>query len=218
MQTTRRLKLFTVRNRRRPSRFLALLAGMAMILSSTASAVEHPRDASEESAERKNPMVVIETSEGRIKVELFAEQAPISTENFLNYVREGFYDETIFHRVIPDFMIQGGGMTEDMRSKPTRPPIRNEADNGLENQRGTLAMARTAAPHSATSQFFINLTHNQFLDHGARDFGYAVFGRVAEGMEVVDRIAAVDTGSRGGHQNVPVSPILIKRAYVADDE
>ncbi len=156
--------------------------------------------------------VVMTTSHGDITIDLDAEKAPITVENFLRYVDEGFFDGIIFHRVIPGFMIQGGGMTEDMREKNGHAPIKNEADNGLKNLRGALAMARTADINSATSQFFINLSDNAFLDHGARDFGYAVFGRVVEGMDVVDAIAAVRTANKGMHQNVPVEPVLIVKA------
>lgn len=156
--------------------------------------------------------VVMTTSHGDITIELDAEKAPITVENFLAYVDEGFFDETIFHRVIPGFMVQGGGMTEDMIQKKGHAPIKNEADNDLKNLRGTLAMARTADVNSATSQFFINLKDNAFLDHGSRDFGYAVFGRVIEGMDVVDAIAAVQTGNRGMHQDVPVEPVTIIKA------
>jgi peptidyl-prolyl cis-trans isomerase A (cyclophilin A) len=161
-------------------------------------------------------MIVMETSMGTLKIELFADKAPLTCENFLNYVRDGFYDGTIFHRVIAGFMIQGGGMTETMSEKKTGKPIKNEADNGLKNQRGTLAMARTQAVDSATSQFFINLRDNAFLDHGTRDFGYAVFARVAEGHDVMDAIAAVATGSFGFHQDVPKEPVRIIRVAVLD--
>ena len=154
-------------------------------------------------------MITIKTNHGDIVVELFDEKAPISCENFRQYARDGHYNDTIFHRVIPNFMIQGGGMDEDMNSKPTRDPIKNEADNGESNARGTLAMARTMVVDSATSQFFINLKDNDFLDHGGRDFGYAVFGRVTEGMDVVDAIAGVPTGNRAGHQDVPVETVKI---------
>lgn len=157
-------------------------------------------------------MVIFETSLGDIRIELMTEEAPVTTENFRRYVEEGFYDDTIFHRVIPGFVIQGGGHTEDMSRKPTRDPITNEADNGVKNLRGTLSMARTQDKDSATSQFFINLKDNAFLDHGSRDFGYAVFARVADGMDVVDRIAAVETGNRGGHSDVPVEPVKIVSA------
>ncbi|NCF51036.1 peptidyl-prolyl cis-trans isomerase [Gammaproteobacteria bacterium] len=154
-------------------------------------------------------MITIKTSHGEIAVELFEETAPISCENFRQYVADGFFADTIFHRVIPNFMIQGGGMDESMSSKPTRDPIKNEADNGETNKRGTLAMARTGVVDSATSQFFINLRDNDFLNHGGRDFGYAVFGRVTDGMDVVDAIAAVATGNRAGHQDVPLDPVTI---------
>jgi cyclophilin family peptidyl-prolyl cis-trans isomerase len=157
-------------------------------------------------------MVVLETTKGNVTIELFAEQAPASVENFLAYVDAGHFDGTIFHRVIPGFMVQGGGFTEDMQQKPTRDPIKNEADNGLKNERGTLAMARTSDIHSATSQFFVNVADNAFLDHGGRDFGYAVFGRVAEGMDVVDDIVGVATGGKGGHQDVPLEPVVIRSA------
>ncbi|VBB43142.1 peptidyl-prolyl cis-trans isomerase A (rotamase A) [uncultured Desulfatiglans sp.] len=157
-------------------------------------------------------MVVLKTSLGDIQIELFSEQAPVSVQNFLTYVKTGFYNGTIFHRVIPGFMIQGGGMTPKMQEKPARPPIKNEADNGLKNTRGTLAMARTQIKDSATAQFFINLVDNDFLDHGERDFGYAVFGKVVEGMDVVDKTAAVPTGSSGMHQDVPLKPVLIESA------
>jgi len=154
-------------------------------------------------------MITIKTNHGDISVELFEEKAPISCENFRQYVTDGHFNDTIFHRVIPNFMIQGGGMDADMNSKPTRDPIKNEADNGEKNERGTLAMARTGVVDSATSQFFINLNSNDFLNHGGRDFGYAVFGKVSDGMDVVDKIAAVATGNSGGHQDVPHETVTI---------
>jgi cyclophilin family peptidyl-prolyl cis-trans isomerase len=154
-------------------------------------------------------MITIKTNHGDISVELFEDKAPISCENFRQYVTDGHFDGTIFHRVIPNFMIQGGGMDADMNSKATRDPIKNEADNGEKNDRGTLAMARTGVVDSATSQFFINLNNNDFLNHGGRDFGYAVFGKVSDGMDVVDAIAAVQTGNSGGHQDVPVETVTI---------
>ncbi|EXF44453.1 peptidyl-prolyl cis-trans isomerase A [Pseudomonas sp. BAY1663] len=157
----------------------------------------------------ENPHVLLTTSLGEIEIELEAEKAPISVENFLGYVDSGFYDDTVFHRVIPGFMIQGGGFGEGLNQKPTKAPIKNEADNGLHNVRGTLAMARTQNVNSATSQFFINHRDNDFLDHGARDFGYAVFGKVVRGMEVVDQIAQVPTGNRSMMQNVPLTPVKI---------
>ena len=154
-------------------------------------------------------MITIKTSHGDIAVELFEDKAPISCENFRQYIEDGHYNGTIFHRVIPNFMIQGGGMDENMSGKPTRDPIKNEADNGESNARGTLAMARTMVVDSATSQFFINLRDNDFLNHGGRDFGYAVFGRVTDGMDVVDAISTVPTGNHGGHQDVPVDAVTI---------
>lgn len=156
--------------------------------------------------------VLLETTHGDITLELLADEAPVTVENFLGYVDERFYDETVFHRVVPGFVIQGGGLTASLEKKKTRSPIRNEADNGLRNARGTLSMARTADVNSATSQFFINLVDNAVLDHGSRDFGYAVFARVIDGMDVVDRIAAVATENRGPHQGVPTEPILIRTA------
>lgn len=159
-----------------------------------------------------NPTVTIATSHGDLTIELFAAEAPTTVENFLAYVDAGFYDGTVFHRVIPGFMIQGGGMDADLKAKATRAPIRNEADNGLKNGRGTLAMARTSDVNSATAQFFINLKDNTFLDHGARDFGYAVFGKITAGMDVVDAIAAVKTGRKGHHDDVPVEPVTIRQA------
>ena len=154
-------------------------------------------------------MITIKTNHGDIKVELFDENAPITCENFRQYVADGFFNDTIFHRVIPNFMTQGGGMEAAMSQKKTRDPSKNEADNGESNLRGTLAMARTMDVNSATAQFFINLRDNDFLDHGTRDFGYAVFGKVVDGMDVVDAIAAVPTGNKGGHQDVPVETVTI---------
>ncbi len=155
-------------------------------------------------------MLTIKTNHGDIKVTLFEDKAPITCENFLSYVNDGFFDNTVFHRVIPNFMIQGGGFDADMNQKKTRDPIKNEADNGVSNKRGTLAMARTSVVDSATAQFFINLRDNDFLDHGTRDFGYAVFGEVSDGMDVVDVIAGVATGNRAGHQDVPVDSVVIE--------
>lgn len=166
-------------------------------------------------SEAKNPVLVIETNQGNIKVELFQKEAPISTKNFLDYAKSGFYNGTIFHRVIPGFMIQGGGFTQDLANKPTQAPIKNEAANGLKNDRGTLAMARTGVVDSATAQFFINVVNNDFLNHnpagGPRTYGYAVFGKVLEGMDVVDKIAATKTGrGQNGMPDVPVTPMVIK--------
>lgn len=181
---------------------------LAGVLFGAVSGLAHTQD----SQEGEPPMVLLETNYGDITLEMFPDEAPVTVENFLQYVDEGFFDGTIFHRVIPGFVIQGGGFTEDMNQKETRAPIRNEADNGLKNARGTLSMARTQQVNSATSQFFINLNDNAFLDHGTRDFGYAVFARVAEGMDVVEKIAATETGNRGMHQDVPVEPIVIEKA------
>jgi cyclophilin family peptidyl-prolyl cis-trans isomerase len=161
-------------------------------------------------------MITIKTNHGDIKVDLFDDKAPITCQNFRQYIDEGFFADTIFHRVIPNFMIQGGGMEHDMRQKQTRDPIKNEADNGESNRRGTLAMARTSDVNSATAQFFINLHDNNFLDHGGRDFGYAVFGEVVDGMDVVDTIAAVRTGDFGGHQDVPLETVKIVEVTTDD--
>jgi len=157
-------------------------------------------------------MIRFETNQGAFTVELFEKEAPESAANFLKYVEEGFFDGTIFHRVIPGFMIQGGGFTEDMTQKKTRAPIKNEATNGLKNTRGTLSMARTNDINSATSQFFVNLKDNDFLDHSRGNYGYAVFGRVSEGMEVIDKIAKVKTGKRRGHDDVPLDAVIIASA------
>ena len=157
-------------------------------------------------------MITLKTSKGDIKIKLFEEEAPITTKNFLDYVDSGFYKGTIFHRVIPGFMVQGGGFSTDFVQKPTNDPITNEADNQLSNRRGTIAMARTNVVDSATSQFFINLVDNDFLDFKAptpQHFGYCVFGEVVEGMDVVDAIAAVPTGSRGMHRDVPTENVVI---------
>ncbi|HYB64619.1 MAG TPA: peptidylprolyl isomerase [Steroidobacteraceae bacterium] len=157
-------------------------------------------------------MIRFETSHGAFTVELFPKEAPVTVENFLQYVDDGFFDGTIFHRIVPGFVIQGGGLTADFANKKTRAPIRNEAKNGLKNSRGWLSMARTSDINSATSQFFVNLKDNGFLDHGPRDYGYAVFGRVTEGMEVIDRIAGVRTGTRKGYQDAPVEDVVIVSA------
>ena len=162
-------------------------------------------------------MVKLHTSLGTITLELFPEQAPESVKNFLAYVDAGHYDNTVFHRVIDGFMIQGGGFEPGMKQKSTREPILNEANNGLKNDRGTVAMARTSAPHSATAQFFINVKDNSFLNHSAptaQGWGYCVFGKVVEGMDIVDKIKGVKTGSRGGHQDVPVEDVVLERAEV----
>jgi len=166
-----------------------------------------------QAAAAANPVVEMVTSLGKVKIELFAEQAPKTVENFLQYTKDRFYDGTVFHRVIPGFMVQGGGFTPDMKQKKTREAITNEAQNGLKNQKGTLAMARTPNPHSATAQFFINVAENDFLNFTGptqRGFGYCVFGRVTQGLDIVDKIVTVPTGNRGGHQNVPLQPIVIQ--------
>ncbi|TMB05855.1 MAG: peptidyl-prolyl cis-trans isomerase [Deltaproteobacteria bacterium] len=170
---------------------------------------------------KENRMVTLSTSMGDIKLELYPDKAPITVKNFLDYAKAGYYDGTIFHRVIPGFMIQGGGFTPDMQDKREgqKPPIKNESSNGLKNETGTVAMARTSVPDSATSQFFINVKDNSFLDkERAQDgVGYAVFGKVVEGMDVVRKIEQVKTATKGPHQNVPVDAVLIKSAKIASE-
>lgn len=164
-------------------------------------------------------MIKLQTNFGDICIELNTEKAPISSANFLNYVNNGFYDGTIFHRVIDGFMIQGGGFSADMKQKTTLGMIQNEADNGLKNTRGTIAMARTSDPHSATAQFFINVVDNSFLDHrgkNAEAWGYCVFGAVVEGLDVLDKIRAVKTGNRAGHQDVPTIDVVLEKASVVE--
>ncbi|MBL8480505.1 MAG: peptidyl-prolyl cis-trans isomerase [Sterolibacteriaceae bacterium] len=162
-------------------------------------------------AHAANPQLEVKTSQGMVVIELFQDKAPKTVENFLQYAKDGFFNGTVFHRVIPGFMIQGGGFTPDLKQKETRAPIQNEAKNGLKNETGTLAMARTGDPHSASAQFFINLKGNSFLDYPSRDgWGYAVFGKVVQGMDVVQKIALVPTGNAGPHQNVPTTPVLIE--------
>ena len=166
-----------------------------------------------------DPRVMFETSKGNILIELHPGDAPKTVENFLAYVKSGFYDNTIFHRVIPDFMVQGGGFTDDMKKKETRPPVVNEADNGLKNLRGTLSMARTNDPNSATSQFFLNVVDNAYLDHTAktsRGWGYAVFATVVEGMDVADAIVSVRTTVKGRMRDVPLQPVYIVKASVVE--
>jgi cyclophilin family peptidyl-prolyl cis-trans isomerase len=157
-------------------------------------------------------MVRFETSQGGFTIELFEKDAPQTVANFVRYVDDAFFDGTVFHRIVPGFVIQGGGLTPEMRPKPTREPVQNEADNGLKNGRGTLSMARTNDIHSATSQFFVNLKDNDFLDHKPGSYGYAVFGRVTDGMDVIDRIAAVKTGKRKGYDDAPLEDVLIVSA------
>jgi peptidyl-prolyl cis-trans isomerase B (cyclophilin B) len=173
--------------------------------------------AEEKGKESAKPVAVMETSEGTIKIELWADKAPITVQNFIRYAEEGFYDGTIFHRVIDEFMIQGGGMTPEMKGKSPYEPIKNEASSELKNDRGTIAMARTNAVDSATCQFFINVKDNESLNHKddtPRGFGYAVFGKVVEGMDVVDKIKKVKTANAGRNQNVPVEPVLIKSVKI----
>jgi len=170
-------------------------------------------------AERSHPLVKLETSMGEITLELYPDKAPATVANFLQYVKDGFFNGTIFHRVIPTFMIQGGGFDAQMNQKPTKAPIKNEADNGLKNEAYTVAMARTNVPDSATAQFFINVGDNTFLNHTAKTpqgWGYAVFGKVVKGQDVVDKIKAVPTANKGMHQNVPVEPVTIIKATAVE--
>jgi peptidyl-prolyl cis-trans isomerase B (cyclophilin B) len=165
-------------------------------------------------------MITFRTTMGDISIELDFDKAPISSANFLSYAKDNFYNDTVFHRVINGFMVQGGGMTSDMQQKQTNATIENEADNGLKNDIGTLAMARTADPHSASSQFFINVSNNDFLNHSGKNmqgWGYAVFGKVAEGMDVIEKIKTVATGSAFGHQDVPVDPIEITGTVISEE-
>jgi cyclophilin family peptidyl-prolyl cis-trans isomerase len=198
---------------------LVTAASLLGALAASSRAAETPKPAEETQAMKKNPIVVITTSKGDIEAELFADKAPISVENFVTYAKAGHYDGTIFHRVIPGFMIQGGGLTPDMKDKPTRAPIKNEADNGLKNKTGTLAMARTGVVDSATSQFFINTVDNAFLDHKSKTpqgYGYAVFGTVTKGMDVVKAIEGVKTANKGMHQDVPVEAVMIEKVTVKE--
>ena len=166
-------------------------------------------------AQTANPRVEFKTTQGSFVIELYPDKAPKTVANFLQYVRDGFYNGTVFHRVIGNFMIQGGGFEPGMKQKPTRPPIENEAKNGLKNDAGTVAMARTSDPNSATAQFFINVQNNDFLNYPGQDgYGYAVFGRIVQGLDVVNKIRGVQTGSRGGHQNVPVEDVMVQSATV----
>ena len=188
-------------------RQMRAIVGTALLLGLSAAGIR--------AAEGGNPVVLMKTSMGTIKIELDQEKAPVSTANFLAYVNDKFYDGTIFHRVIPAFMIQGGGFDKDMNQKKTKAPIKNEAGNGLKNLNGTIAMARTSDPNSATAQFFINTANNGFLDHTSpspQGWGYAVFGKVVSGMDVVMKIAKVQTGNSGMHQNVPREPVIVESA------
>ncbi len=208
-----------------PRRLLpTVLAATALLLAAAATTADTPTPTAERSDTMNadaasNPRVLLETSKGDITIELFAAEAPKTVENFLAYVRSGHYDGTVFHRVIPNFMVQGGGFTAEMSQKPTREPIQNEADNGLKNEKGTLAMARTMQPNSASAQFFINTTDNKFLDHTGKNpqgWGYAVFAKVVDGMDVVAAIEKVPTGSRAGQKDVPVEPVVIRSAKVVE--
>ena len=202
-------------------RFLTVLASSASIfalanISTAQDSTTKPAEPTPAPAP-KVVKVALETSKGTIELELDAEKAPISTANFVNYVKKGHYDGTIFHRVISNFMIQGGGFSADMSQKSTDAPIQNESKNGLKNVKGSIAMARTSAPNSATAQFFINVQDNANLDYPSFDgFGYAVFGKVSKGLEVVEAIRVVDTTNKGPHQNVPVDPIVIKSAKIVE--
>ncbi|WP_040728413.1 peptidylprolyl isomerase [Thiomicrorhabdus sp. Kp2] len=194
--------------------FLTLKASLLTLLISTTVFAE-TAPATNTSTAMENPQVLVETTEGTIVMELYPNKAPKTVENFLKYVNEGFYDDTIFHRVIPGFMIQGGGFTEDFNKKITHAPIQNEADNGLRNRIGTVAMARTNDPHSATAQFFINVAQNTFLDFREktpRAWGYAVFGKVTSGMKAVNKIRMKKTGFKNGMKDVPVETIKIIKA------
>ena len=186
---------------------------MTPILLLAAAVNLSPAEPQGAAAVKPKPRVTLETSQGNIVIELDPEKAPISSQNFVNYASSGHYNGTIFHRVISGFMIQGGGFTADMTQKETRSPIKNESNNGLKNDRGTIAMARTSAPDSATCQFFINLVNNNALNYPASG-GYTVFGKVVEGMSVVDAIAKVPTGARGPYKDVPVSAVTITKATV----
>ncbi|MBD3337314.1 MAG: peptidyl-prolyl cis-trans isomerase [Candidatus Eisenbacteria bacterium] len=198
---------------------ISLVAAAVMLAPAGVPAQEEAVAVAEEGASKEAAAnkVLFKTTKGDLVIELYPDEAPLTVDNFLRYVREGFYDGTIFHRVIPGFVIQGGGFTSEMNKKSTHPPIKNEADNGLKNLRGTLSMARTNDIHSATSQFFINLRDNASLDHrgdNPQAYGYAVFGKVVEGMDVVDEIAAVETGKRGMYSDVPKETIVVEEALV----
>jgi cyclophilin family peptidyl-prolyl cis-trans isomerase len=198
-----------------------LAAALALTMACTVAARAADEKAPADKAKEKgNPMVILTTTMGDIKVELYPDKAPITVKNFLDYAKAGYYDGTTFHRVIPNFMVQGGGITPDMQDKTAgrMAAIKNESSNGLKNELGTLAMARTSAPDSATSQFFINVNNNEFLNkEKAQDkVGYAVFGKVVEGMDVVNKIVGVKTTSKGPHQNVPADPVIIKSVKVVE--
>jgi len=195
---------------------LLAIAALSLTFAAGATAADEAEGRKEKG---KNPMVLMKTSMGEIKLELDAEKAPITVANFLEYAKAGYYDGTIFHRVIPNFMIQGGGFTPDMSQKPTRAPIKNEADNGLKNTVGTIAMARTNVVDSATAQFFINAKDNAFLDHRGKTpagYGYAVFGKVVDGLDVVKKIEGVSTTTKAGHGDVPVDDVVIESVTILD--
>ncbi|MFW6339917.1 MAG: peptidylprolyl isomerase [Wenzhouxiangella sp.] len=200
-------------------RMLLAICLLIPALSGAQTTEEQPQEQSDPQT-TEYPTVILHTNFGAITLELYEDKAPQSVANFVQYARDGHYDGTLFHRVIPNFMIQGGGFDTDFQQKSTREPIDNEADNGLGNERGTVAMARTNDPHSATAQFFINVTDNDFLNHRSKasgqTWGYAVFGRVVDGMDVVDAIRAVDTGRRGMHQDVPVEDVIIERVEMPE--
>jgi cyclophilin family peptidyl-prolyl cis-trans isomerase len=192
---------------------LTLILALAQAPAAAPPAPDVPMEAPPE-----GPVVALDVTQagetlGTVTIVLQPDEAPLSVANFLEYLRSGHYDGTIFHRVIPDFMVQGGGLTPEMEERPTRPPIRNEARNGLRNSRGTVAMARTSSPNSATDQFFINVRDNHSLDFGIRGAGYAVFGRVIDGMDVVDSFVTTPTTRRGEHEHTPMRPVIIQRAY-----
>lgn len=194
---------------------LILAFSLSTLAWSQSETTESETNAEPETATQEYPQLILHTNHGAITVELFEDKAPESVANFIQYARDGHYDGTLFHRVISNFMIQGGGFDADFNEKSTRDPVFNEADNGLANDRGTLAMARTNDPHSATSQFFINVTDNAFLNHRSKHsgqtWGYAVFGQVVDGMDVVDTIRQVPTGRRGMFADVPTEPVIIER-------
>ncbi|MBU1700937.1 MAG: peptidyl-prolyl cis-trans isomerase [Candidatus Eisenbacteria bacterium] len=200
---------------------VVLVLGLALLVPGPAQADDEGAPATKEEAKVTASKVLFKTNMGDMVIELYPEKAPISVENFLSYVTEGFFDGLIFHRVIPGFVIQGGGFTPDMKKRDTHKPIENEAGNGLKNLKGTLSMARTNEINSATSQFFVNLTDNESLDHRGetpQGFGYAVFGKVVKGMEVVEAIAKVPTGKVGMYSDVPKEPVIIEKASIVGDE
>lgn len=197
-------------------RYLILFLSSLLVLTGCNSSTEDAKQ-TPTGGNMSNPQIKFETSKGDFTAELYADKAPKTVANFVSYVEAGFYDGTIYHRVIPGFMIQGGGMNPDMSEKPNNAPIENEADNGLANEIGTLAMARTNDPHSATSQFFINVSNNTFLNHTSptpQGWGYAVFGKVTDGMDVVKAIESVKTGNHGPHSDVPLEPVIMNKVTV----